>query len=219
MCLHTIPYDIIRLHGISKNPFLSIKMYATARYHKNLIRKLTKSNCTARSEKKMIWNTPSSTFPNSLRFKYRCSGKGNKVRSRFQGPKCPVQSLPLEHRDIVYTYTYAYMDCKYGRTAQFCFVDRSCLVKQESSLTFIDHCLYEYHRASIHPLFPCGDSFRWFNSGAKGVPIICLPLISLLLITFAVLLPTWHTYVHLQGKVERSLNKSLNMQELPAMIY
>ena len=169
--------------------------------------------------KKMIWNTPSSTFPNSLRFKYRCSGKGNKVRSRFQGPKCPVQSLPLEHRDIVYTYTYAYMDCKYGRTAQFCFVDRSCLVKQESSLTFIDHCLYEYHRASIHPLFPCGDSFRWFNSGAKGVPIICLPLISLLLITFAVLLPTWHTYVHLQGKVERSLNKSLNMQELPAMIY
>ena len=71
--------------------------------------------------KKMIWNTPSSTFPNSLRFKYRCSGKGNKVRSRFQGPKCPVQSLPLEHRDIVYTYTYAYMDCKYGRTAQFCW--------------------------------------------------------------------------------------------------
>ena len=72
-------------------------------------------------------------------------------------------------------------------------VDRSCLVNRNHRWhSLIIACTsIMYNRVSIHPLFPCWDSFRWFNSGAKGVPRTCLPLISLLLITFA------STFAHL----------------------
>ena len=109
-CVCTYQYNTIRHHMttyISKSPFLSVKMYATARYHKNLIRKRTNSNCTARSKRNNmnqhafidfpkqpeIWNTKESGGPVASVMKCKAGFRVN----------FPVQSLPLDHEDSMLT--------------------------------------------------------------------------------------------------------------------